>query len=468
MRYGELLACIINPITANLAPCHPFFSMSIDALLPLLKVLLAFCAMLVGIRLRLGLFLSLLAGSLLLALLFGMGPLSWLAAAFEGVAQSQALFLCAIVAVILVLSDLLDHCGQAGRLLDALGGRIKSPRLSLAFFPALIGLLPMPGGAVFSAPMVKTMAERMPRNNDTAEQMTVPPTDQALINYWYRHVWELAWPLYPGVILAASLSGIPLVQLALLLSPAPVAGIVAGWFFILRPSTKNVPRSSATLPPMATDTDTSLHTILREGAPLLVAIAGAVLLEVAIATLAPAVPFEWGVIVALLLSMSVAALQNRVPPGRVLRMFAKKHLLNMLSVVLVIFVFKEVLQQSGAIQRIADTAGGDAALFAAAVFLPFFVGMISGLNIAFVGASFPLILGLLQQTGQQELLYAYVAVGMFAGYAGVMASPLHLCFILTCQYFQVGLHKAWRRIMPPCLCIAGTGVAYFFVLQWWQ
>ena len=40
---------------------------------------------------------------------------------------------------------------KAGRLL-------KTPTI---FFPALIGLLPMPGGAIFSAPMVKSMGEEM-------------------------------------------------------------------------------------------------------------------------------------------------------------------------------------------------------------------------------------------------------------------------------------------------------------------
>lgn len=443
--------------------------MTLTSFFPLIKVLLAFCAMLLGIRLRAGLFLSLLAGSFLLALMFGMGPMAWGAAAIQGMLQEKTLFLCAIVAVILVLSDLLDQCGQAARLLDALGGRIKSPRLALAFFPALIGLLPMPGGAVFSAPMVRTMAERLPRDKEAAQKAAVAPVDQAMINYWYRHIWELAWPLYPGVILAASLSGIPLVQLALLLSPAPVVGLLAGWWFILRPSTREMTLEKNRLAPALHSPthveDTSLRRIMREGLPLAVAIVGAVLLEVAIATLAPQVPFEWGVLVALGLSMVTTAVQNRMPAGKVFKLFAKKHLLTMLSVVVAIFIFKEVLQVSGAVQRIADTAGGDAALFAAGVFLPFFVGMVSGLNIAFVGASFPLILGLLQQMGLEHELWAYVALGMFAGYAGVMASPLHLCFILTCQFFQVELSKAWRKLLPPCACIVITGIAYYLLLR---
>ncbi len=439
--------------------------MTMLSLLPLAKVLLAFCAMLLGIRFRVGLFLSILGGSLLMGLAFGLGPITWVKTGLKGVFQEQSLFLAAIVALILVLSDLLDRCGQAGRLLQALGARIRNPRLSLAFFPALIGLLPMPGGAVFSAPMVRTMAERVPGKDGNA---CVGPADQSLINYWYRHVWELAWPLYPGVILAASLSGIPLVQLALILSPAPVVALLAGWWFILRPATADIDVQAHACAQAAQDVDSSWGTILREGLPLTVAIGGAILLEVGIALLTPDLAFEWGVLAALALAIVCTTVQNRTPLKEVLALFGRKHLLSMLSVVAAIYVFKEVLQDSGAIHQIAESMGGGAALFAAGVFLPFFVGAVSGLNIAFVGASFPLILGLLQQTGHWGQLWAYVVLGMFAGYAGVMASPLHLCFILTCQFFQVELSQAWRRILPPCACIVATGILYFLVLRVWS
>ena len=49
--------------------------------------------------------------------------------------------------------------------------------------------------------------------------------------------------------------------------------------------------------------------------------------------------------------------------------------------------------------------------------------------------------------------------------AGVMASPLHICFVMTCQYFGVDLPKAWRAAAVPSLALLGFGVVWFFVLR---
>ncbi len=46
------------------------------------------------------------------------------------------------------------------RLLDTFRGLVRRPSLNLIVFHALIGLLPMPGGAIFSAPMVKNFGHR--------------------------------------------------------------------------------------------------------------------------------------------------------------------------------------------------------------------------------------------------------------------------------------------------------------------
>ena len=61
--------------------------------LPLLKVLAAFGAMLLGIRLRVALGLSILCGAALLGLLFGMSPTAWLAAAGRALIDPETLFL---------------------------------------------------------------------------------------------------------------------------------------------------------------------------------------------------------------------------------------------------------------------------------------------------------------------------------------------------------------------------------------
>lgn len=418
--------------------------------LPFLKVLAAFAVMLVGMRFRLSLGLSILLGGVLLGVLFGVGPVGILQAAGKAMVGQKFLFLVAIVGLILMLSDALERSGQSRRLMDALSGYLTSPRLRLVFFPALIGLLPMPGGAIFSAPMIGTVSENMRVTN----------TQRALINYWFRHIWELGWPLYPGVILTVALAGIPIISLISRTWPAILFMLTTGWFFFLRPGVLDV-RSLH----LKTETaPRSLPAVFKEGIPLLVAIFGAVGLESLIPVIAPTIPFEAGVIAALVASVICVMLQNHLGLQFLKNVLAKQSLRAMLLVVTAIFIFKDIMQAAHVVDAMAQAAGGSAALFAAAVFLPFLVGMVAGINVAFVGSTFPLLLGLLHTLGLEDQTIPYLVLASFAGFTGVMISPIHICFILTCQFFHTELAATWRKLVAPCLVFAILGTGLFFIL----
>jgi len=115
------------------------------ASLPFLKVIAAFALMLAGIRNKLGLSLSILLGGLFMGLIFGLSVAGCVHASVFALVQEKFLYLVVIVGTILILSDALEKSGQSARLMDALSGYLVNPRLRTIFFPALIGLLPMPG-----------------------------------------------------------------------------------------------------------------------------------------------------------------------------------------------------------------------------------------------------------------------------------------------------------------------------------
>lgn len=421
--------------------------------LPFFKVIAAFAIMLAGIRFRIGLGISILSGSLALALLFGMAPQKWALVGIEALGQEKFLLLAAIVMSILILSDAMERSGQSRRLMDSLSGYLTNPRLRLAFFPALIGLLPMPGGAVFSAPMVRTVAERMPMED----------CDRVLLNYWFRHIWELGWPLYPGMILAAALADIPILTLILHTGIGVLVMTVLGWIFFLRPGVLPAEMiESGSAEPVG---DCRWRSAVFHGLPLIIAIVGGLGLEGVIAATLPSVPFELGVIAALVVGIGCVMVQNGLGMRFLRDVLGKKSLWNMLAVIVAIFVFKDVMGAAHVVQAMAEVAGGKATLVTSAVFLPFLVGAISGINVAFVGATFPLMLGVLSTLGMQDQVVPYVVLGSFCGFAGVMISPIHICFLLTCQFFKVEMAQAWRRVALPCVLLALSGVGWFFVLQ---
>lgn len=133
-------------------------------LVPFIKVLSAFCLMLVGIRFKLGIGLSILIGGLVMGLMFGMGLLAFAKVGAMALVQEKFLFLAAIVGLILILSDAMERSGQSRRLMDALSGYLTSPRLRLIFFLPSLAYCPCLAELFFllpwSRPCPKTCASR--------------------------------------------------------------------------------------------------------------------------------------------------------------------------------------------------------------------------------------------------------------------------------------------------------------------
>ena len=415
----------------------------------ILSILAVFAVMLAGIRLKLGLGWSILVGSFLLALLFDLSPLGWVRTIPAALLTEEAVVLCAIIAVILAFSSLYSASGQSEAFMRAIRGQVRSRSLLLVFFPALIGLLPMPGGAIFSAPMVES----------AARELDVHPADQTLINYWFRHIWELAWPLYPGVILTSSLAAMPVTSIVGIMWPGPFVCVALGWALILRPALKNAPTLPAVTPGERNARD------WIGGVPLATAIIGSILGEWICSKLWPVQPMEYGIVAALILASGVSLLLARARWAEIAREAGKDNTMALLGVVAAIFIFKEVLHQGHVVDALARTLGGGSAIYVMAIVLPFLVGFVSGITMAFVGATFPLLFGLLHSTGQSHLVPAVLSLGLYSGFAGIMSSPMHICYLMTCNYFHQDPSKLLPRILVPGLLLIPAGLICFLVLN---
>lgn len=428
--------------------------MVLEGVFALGKILLAFGCMLTGMRLKLGIGASILAGGLVLALLFGMDPVTWASVAAKASVSWQCMSLAMIVVLILMLSHVLERTGQSLKLMDALAGFLPSRRLRLIFFPVLIGLLPMPGGAAFSAPMVR----------QTGEPLGIGQDEMAQVNYWFRHVWELCWPLYPGIIMTAGLLNLPLSTVIATTGPVSVAYFLLGWWFILRPMGKKFAALDAQPADAAQSAPRDVRLALSLGLPLLIAIGGSLILEAGVSALFPQASFELGIMGALVAAIVCVFVQNKADKSFLVQSLMQKELRQTLVMVAAIFAFNAVMDQAGVVRELVKLGGG-AALVTAAVFVPALVGMVAGVTMAFVGAAFPLMLGLLDQLGMKDQAMAWAMLALVSGFAGVMASPLHICFVMTCQYFGVDLPRSWRKVMLPCTALLATGVVWFFALR---
>jgi hypothetical protein len=77
------------------------------------------------------------------------------------------------------------------------------------------------------------------------------------------------------------------------------------------------------------------------------------------------------------------------------------------------------------------------------------VGVLTGVTSAYIGVGFPVILPLL---GTESLTFkAGLLLAFAGGFMGVMASPVHLCLVLTKEYFGASLGKSLALLAPAII-----------------
>ncbi|MBW2559324.1 MAG: DUF401 family protein [Deltaproteobacteria bacterium] len=417
----------------------------------IVRILIVFACILLAIRKKISLGNAFVLGAILIGALFGLRPGAMFSSAVNSVMMPKTLSLAVVVALILVLSSSMEMGGHMARLLDNFRGLVANPRLNLALFPALIGLLPMPGGAVFSAPMVKEMGN----------QSGLRPDQLSFINYWYRHIWEYWWPLYPGVLLAVTLAEVNLWTIVAVMWPLTLIAVSLGSLSIKGAELKDAAEKQDTARPAGP--------FLRDLIPILIVIGGGLGMGMLFSVISPGLHIakETGLVIALIISIVYVWVRGKMTGDGIRRVLMDPHLFKMFYMVTAILIFKGMLEDSHAVGAIsAEFMAFSIPLVLITVVLPFIVGGITGITIAFVGSTFPIIIPLVHSMGEGIFMPAYVALALVSGFIGVLLSPLHLCLLLSNQYFGAAFGRVYRHLLLPCLVLFATGLIYFFFVHW--
>jgi len=389
-------------------------------LVKLLIVIVVFVALVMR-RANLGA--SILVASFVLGLLFGMPPPDILRSFALGTIQLPTIELVAIILLILLLGNLLGETGNLRNIAASLEQLIPDRRINLVLPPAFIGLLPMPGGAMLSAPMVEESGRAL---NLTAEMKT-------FLNYWFRHLWEYFWPLYPGLIIGAAIVEVPITRMMSAQYPVTLVAVAAGILFgILR------------LPTQETGTGTKRN--LTSGFRFLAASTWPIALVLVLVLFLhlPMVPALGSTILAVLLAARVGWARLR---GLVWRSLSWRTVLILVAVM----VFKQVLEASAAVEAIPgafEQLGVPPVLLV--VLAPFAVGLLTGVNQAYVGVAFPMLVPLM---GGADPNMSLVMLAYVSGFVVVLLSPVHLCLLLTKNYFGAHYPGVYRYLIPAAAMV---------------
>lgn len=425
----------------------------IDTIPAIVRIMVIFVLVLLAIKRNWSLGNAFLAGAIALGVVFGMGPWPIVHSIGAALAHPKTLSLAVVVSLILLLSHTLEKSGQMARLLDGFKGLIRRPKVNLVVFPALIGLLPMPGGAIFSAPMVKSLGGG---HHLSAAQLSY-------INYWFRHIWEYWWPLYPGILLTTALAAVDLWRLVLVTAPLTMVALAAGYWPL---------RGSVEAP----ETDSprkAVFPFLKELAPIAFVIVFGLTCGMLFAEIFPPavepIAKEAGLILALFIALFWVWQVNGVGWSARWAIVKNPALVKMIYMVAAILIFKGILEDSRAVDQVSrEMLRWHIPLLPITMLLPFLVGSVAGITIAFVGTTFPILISLIDAMGRQALLLPYLMLALASGFVGVLVSPLHLCFLLSNEYFQTTLLPVYKLMRVPLMALLVGAVAYFEVLCYWR
>jgi len=419
----------------------------------IIKLLICFALVLVISRLRFPLSLSLLIGALVLGLWAGQGPADLGKIAIRSITGWGTFYLAAIIFLILFLSRLMEQSGQLHRIVYAIVLVVKDRRAVAALVPAMIGLLPMPGGALFSAPLVKK----------TVGDIPIPAERKAVINYWFRHLWEYWWPLYPGFILAVGLLNVPAWKLMAVQFPLAVFCLLAGVVFLLLPL-KGLEKRGGPV-----NRWESFRMLIKESAPILSVLITIIILNI-LRRIAESIglemlyPPELSVLVGIVVCIVMVIRTNHLSRDEIIKAMRDRKYFDFVFLILAIMVFKGVLSGSLIILEIKnEMLDYRIPLLLIITVLPFISGLVTGIAVGFVGASFPVIIPLL--AGFPPITYlAYAALAYSCGYMGMMLSPVHLCLLVSKDYFTAGLSSCYYLLVKlAAMVIILTGI-YVFIL----
>jgi len=384
-------------------------------MIDILKISLILLVIILLLKKKIGLGPVMAISSVMLAILYGLRPGEFLEALMRAVVDKTTLRLMLALTLIRIFENVMRKRGIMQEMMDSFRGMVRDRRIIMASMPAMIGLLPSMGGALFSAPMVE----------EASRGMDISPEKKAFINYLFRHPWEFILPLYPGLVLASAITEYPLREMIIANLPYALSLIGGGVIWGL----KGI-RSERW----------GERRLSRRG----------------LLSFVPLV-FIIGMVIAFHIDLSLSIglcilglfIALRYSLREITKTLIEGFSWEILIIILGVMTFKSVMEVSGAVNNISAYLSAKGIPILPIIFLiPFTSGLLTGLTIGFVGGTFPIILGLEGAKGLAQISFAFAA-----GYTGVFLSPVHLCLVLTREYFKADISEMYERIIKTGILI---------------
>lgn len=311
----------------------------------------------------------------------------------------------------------------------------SSNKVTLAFMPAFLGLLPSLGGARFSAPIVQ----------EASEGIAVDDEQKSAINLWFRHIFEFSNPLMPGVILACGIANVSIGDLIDQVGWVTILCFVLGWIFLIVPL-------KITDPEKATNTQ---HDRTIDWKSLILAFGPIVTSFLLIVAFDVQAALAMGLVVVAFIPLYFWFKR----PISVKSVFTESLDKKLFFDVVCILYFIQLLTVIGTLDEIVNVFNNSALPQAVIIAcLSFIFGVMTGMGQGYIAIVMPIVA--LMAPGNIVL----VGIAMVYGMAGQMVTPTHLCILVTVEYFK---SRLWKTI-GKCGVLSLLMILIFSAWTYWR
>ena len=380
---------------------------------------------------RVGLGVSLMVAAFLMSLL-SLGISGTATVLLETCIDPVTLTLVFSSFFIMLLSRLYKETGLINVLTRSLGGFIKNPKVTVSLLPAVIGLLPVAGGALMSAPMVEAEADKL----------GLDEPKKTYINIWFRHAILPVYPVSQFLILTAALTGTSIDALIVRQALVVAVMIIVGYFIGLR-KIRNIKHADSET---KSNLKANLKGLAYSFSPIIITIilAAALNVNIAISTLVGAITLL--AITRTKVTTFQKVLKNRAVWEVTLAAFGA-------------LLLRNVTLASGASEilgsALTNTNLSEIIVLSA---VPAVLGFLLGSPSGAVALSVPILAETVTFIPKNaSLLY-------ISAYLGYLGAPTHLCLVFTAQYFRSAITKSYKYLIPSIIVsIIAALITYLLV-----
>ena len=414
--------------------------------LVLLGMVLSFALVVLLIRQRVNFGISLLFGSLLLSV-FSLAAVSYESVFYaflkaiiydvnSGVFVWDTVELAILMTLIFMLASLMQDTGGIAQLIDALrvlfdkGGTI-------AVIPAIYGLMPVPGGALFSAPAVE----------EEGSAFNLSVSDKNFFNVWFRHIWFPIYPISSSILIMADLAALNMYLLILVNSISFFTMIIIGYIILawktgMLPNQHNKNSNSESKSKKKTKKDLSGLLFLL---PPLLPLTFSVLEYVGI-------PLFTAFSIGVLVSMMLLYKMSKVSWNKFKQFIKQAATWKLIAVIAGIMIFREIFEVSGVNLTIYSLL--EQLPFSPLVVIivfPLLLGLLTGYLLSGITLSYVLLQPLFYSVDLSTV--GLVSILFMSGFVGYLISPIHLCNVLSSEYLKTDTTRMYPLYIPASIIV---------------